>query len=64
MYKKRLGEIKILLVDFIMINIIHKILVLLKITRILKRFLRSVIDFYFLKNNFFFTIYNDGKSKS
>ena len=64
MYKKRLGEIKILLVDFIMINIIHKILVLLKITRILKRFLGSVIDFYFLKNNFFFTIYNDGKSKS
>ena len=64
MYKKRLGEIKILLVNFIMINIIHKILVLLKITRILKRFLRSVIDFHFLKNNFLFTIYNDGKSKS
>ena len=53
MYKKRLGEIKILLVNFIMINIIHKILVLLKITRILKRFLRSVIDFHFLKNKFF-----------
>ena len=36
-----------------MIYIIHKILVLLKITRILKRFLRSII---FVLNNFFHNI--------
>ena len=40
-------------VNFIMICIIHKILLLLKITRILKRFLRTIIDFYFLKRFFF-----------
>ena len=43
-------------VNFIMICTIHKILVLLEITRILKCFLSSVIDFYlFFKetNNFF-----------
>ena len=28
----------------------HGILVLLKITRILKRFSKSIIDFYFFKN--------------
>ena len=39
--------------NFIMICIIHKILVLLKINRILKRFLRSIINFYFFKNNKF-----------
>ena len=32
-----------------MICIIHKILVLLKISRILKRFLRSILIYYFLK---------------
>ena len=31
--------------------IIYKILVLIKIIRILKPFLRSITDFYFLKNN-------------
>ena len=37
-----------------MIYIIYKILVLFKIIRILKCFLRNTIDFYFfLKNNFF-----------
>ena len=41
-------------VNFIMIFIIHKILVILKITRILKHFLRSIIHLYFLKNNIFF----------
>ena len=50
-YKKLLEEIKMLRVNFIMICIIHKILVLLKVTRILKRFLRSKTDFYFLKKN-------------
>ena len=54
-------------VKFIMIYIIHKPSVLLKITRIFKRFLRSIIDFYFLnKNNsfFFLTTYNDEKFKA
>ena len=46
-------------INFIMISIIHKILVLLKITRILKRVLRSIIDF-FLKKKKKFTTYNDG----
>ena len=32
-----------------MICIIHKILVFLKISRILKRFLRSIVKYYFLK---------------
>ena len=36
-------------VSFIIIYIIHKILVLLKIIRTLKCFLRSIINFYFLK---------------
>ena len=44
--KKILEDIKIQQVSFIMIYIIHKISVLLKITRILKRFLRDIIDFY------------------
>ena len=34
-------------VNFIMIGIMYKIAVLLKITRILKHFLRSITDFYF-----------------
>ena len=44
-------------VDYIMICIIHKILVLLKITKILKHFLRSIIEFYFLRNSWFFFKY-------
>ena len=52
-------------VNFIKICIIHKILVLLKTARILKLFLRSIVDFHFLRNNLFlFTTYNDGKAKS
>ena len=37
-------------VSFIMICIIDKTFVLLKITGLLKRFSKSIIDFYFLKN--------------
>ena len=38
-----------------MVYIIRKIVVLPKTTRTLKRFLRSLTDFYFLKkNNYFF----------
>ena len=52
-------------VNFIMIYIIHKISVLLKITRILKRFLRSIVDFYIKKKKLIlFTTYNDGNSKA
>ena len=49
---------KMLEVNFTMIRIIHKILVLLKITRILKTILTSIIDFYFYEknNNFFHNI--------
>ena len=36
------------------ICIIHKTLVSLKITRILKLFLRSIVDFYFFLKKFFF----------
>ena len=63
-----LEEIKMTRVNFIMIYVIRKISVLLKITRILKLFLRRVIDvhsFFFKKNNyFFFTTYNDEKFKT
>ena len=38
-------------VNAVMIYIIHKILVLLKIIKNSKRFLRSIIDFHFLKRN-------------
>ena len=41
-------------VNFVMTWIIYKVLMLLKITRILKCFLRSIIDLYFLKKNSFF----------
>ena len=43
-------------INFIMIRIIHQILVLVKINRILKHFLRSIIDFLkvFKKIIFFF----------
>ena len=52
-------------VNFIMICIIHKSLVLLKITGILKLFLRNIINFYIFEKEFFFSAtYNDGKSKS
>ena len=51
-------------VNFIMICLIHKILVLLKITRILKRFLKNIIDFYFFKTSNFLLTYDDGKSES
>ena len=57
-----LVDIKMLQVSFIKIYMIHKISVLLTISRILKRFLRGIIDFYFLK--IFFTIYNDEKFKT
>ena len=63
--KKLLEDIKLLQVNFIMIYIIHKISVLLKITRILKRFLifgkwiflaptlrNSYIFFLYFKRNF------------
>ena len=46
-------------VSFIMSYIIHKILVLFKITKILKRFLKNIINFhnFFKKNiNFFHRI--------
>ena len=54
-------------VNFIMIYIIHKISVLLKVMRILKPFLKSVIDFlsFFKKKYlFFFTTYNNEMFKS
>ena len=45
-------------VNFIIMYIIHKMLVLIKITRILKYFLRSIIDFYFsFKTNELFSQY-------
>ena len=47
--KKLLEGIKMLKVNFVMTWIIYKVLMLLKITRILKCFLRSIIDFYLKK---------------
>ena len=41
--------------NFIMIYIIHKFSVWLKITGILKCFLRSIIDSFFFLNNSFFS---------
>ena len=41
-------------VNFIMISTTHKILMLLKITKSLKQFFRSIVDFHFLKNNYSF----------
>ena len=38
-------------VNFIIIYIIHEVLVLLKITRIFKHFLRIIIEFYSKKKN-------------
>ena len=42
--------------NFVMIYIIHKILVLLKITRILKRPLRSVTNFKKILKHLFFSL--------
>ena len=63
-------RISLLNFNFVIIHIIHKILVLIKNhinyikDNIFEFFLKSIIDFYFLKKNiFFFIIYNDGKSK-
>ena len=53
--KKLLADIKIQQVSFIMLCATHKVSVLLKITRMSKRFLRSIIDFYFFKNLLFFS---------
>ena len=49
-------------VNFIMIYIILEISVLLEITRILKQFLRSIIDF--LKKVIFFLTHNDKNFKA
>ena len=55
--EKLLGDKKMLQVSFIMICIIHNMSVLLKITRISKKILGSIIDFYFIfkKSNYFFS---------
>ena len=62
--KQLLEDIKTQEVNFIVIYIILKILMLFKITRTLKSFLRSIIDFSFFKkiNNFFHNM-EDGSSK-
>ena len=46
-------------VDSIIIYIIYEISVLLKITRILKHFLRSIIDFFFFEKKKKFPTYSD-----
>ena len=51
--KGLLEDIEVLKISIIMIYIIHKILVLLQITRILKHFLRSITDLFFLKQIIF-----------
>ena len=61
--KKLLEDIEMLQINFILIYIIHKISVLIKITRIIKCFLRSVIDFCFFKKIIFLATYNDEKFK-
>ena len=53
-------RMSLLIFNFVMIYIIHKISVLLKnqlnyFKELLKAFLRSIIDFYFFKKNIFFT---------
>ena len=49
----------------LMIYIIHKISVLLKIARNLKRFLKSIIEFIKRKKTInLFTTYKDGKFKA
>ena len=42
--KKLLEDMKMLQVNFVMIYMIYKILVLHKITRVLQPFLRNIID--------------------
>ena len=54
--KELLEDIEILRLDYIMSSIIHKLSVLLKISRILKHFLRSVTDAYLKTINFFHNI--------
>ena len=51
-------------VNYIMIYIIHKISVLYKITRILKRLLRNITDFYFFKQIIFFATHNSEMFKA
>ena len=64
-YKKVIRRHKNAASQVKIIYIIHKFLVLLKITRIWKGFLRSIKDFYFFKKIvIFFTAYNDGKLNS
>ena len=48
-HKKLFEGIKMLHVNFAIISIIYKILMLLKIAKILKRSLRSVIDVFLKK---------------
>ena len=56
--------------NFAMIHIIHKTLVLIKNhmnylqDNIFECFLRSIINFHFLKKIVFLITYNDGKSKA
>ena len=51
-------------VNYIMIYIIHKISVLYKITRVLKRLLRNITDFYFFKQIIFFATHNSEMFKA
>ena len=57
--KSLLEDIKMLQVNLILICVIHKHLGLFKITKILKCFLRSIANSYFLKKQFFPTKFND-----
>ena len=60
--QKLFDEIKMLQVNFIIICIIHKISVLLEITRILKTFFNECNRIFFFLN--VITTYNDGKLRS
>ena len=51
--KKLLEDMKMLQVNFVMIYIIYKILVLHKITRVLQPFLRNIIDLQKVFKNLF-----------
>ena len=57
--EKILEDRKLPQINFIMVFIIRKILALLEISRITKRFLQSIIDFK--KQIIFFITYNDEK---
>ena len=50
---------KMLQVQFTMIFIIHKTSVSFKITRILKDFLRNIIDFYFFQKIVKYTFFHN-----